>query len=58
LEEGARIVTFANGFVARELIVDIDDENRRLAYAVSGTIRDMMEHEAVAMRQTLGAADK
>jgi hypothetical protein len=34
LEEGARIVTFANGAVARELIVTVDDESRRLAYAV------------------------
>jgi len=29
-----RIVTFANGFVAREVIVDIDDARRRLAYSV------------------------
>jgi len=29
-----RIVTFANGFVAREVIVDIDDALRRLAYSV------------------------
>ena len=36
LEEGARIVTFANGLVARELIVDIDDETRRLVWAVVG----------------------
>ena len=36
LEEGARIVTFANGMVARELIVDIDDEGRRLVWAVVG----------------------
>jgi polyketide cyclase/dehydrase/lipid transport protein len=28
-----RIVTFANGFVARELIVDVDDSARRLAYS-------------------------
>ena len=28
-----RIVTFANGLVARELIVDIDDAAMRLAYA-------------------------
>ncbi len=34
LEEGARIVTFANGLVARELIVDIDDAARRLVWAV------------------------
>jgi len=29
----ARVVTFANGFVARELIVDMDDKTRRLAYS-------------------------
>jgi carbon monoxide dehydrogenase subunit G len=37
LEEGARVVTFGNGMVARELIVDIDDEARRLVWAVVGT---------------------
>ncbi len=36
LEEGARIVTFGNGVVARELIVDVDDEARRLVWAVVG----------------------
>ena len=29
-----RIVTFANGFVAREVIVDVDETRRRLAYSV------------------------
>ena len=29
-----RIVTFANGFVAREVIVDVDERRRRLAYSV------------------------
>ncbi|HEX7688042.1 MAG TPA: SRPBCC family protein [Burkholderiaceae bacterium] len=28
-----RVVTFANGFVAREMIVDLDDRRRRLAYS-------------------------
>jgi carbon monoxide dehydrogenase subunit G len=37
LEEGARLVTFANGFVARELLVTVDDAARRLAYAVTGS---------------------
>ena len=36
LEDGARIVTFGSGVVARELIVDIDDEARRLAWSVVG----------------------
>ena len=34
LEGEYRIVTFGNGLVARELIVDINDELRRFAYAV------------------------
>jgi uncharacterized protein YndB with AHSA1/START domain len=34
LEGDSRIVTFANGEVVRERIVDIDDPARRLAYAV------------------------
>ena len=37
LEEGARVVTFANGLVARELIVDIDDAAHRLVWAVVGS---------------------
>jgi carbon monoxide dehydrogenase subunit G len=37
LEDGARVVTFGNGQVARELIVDVDDTARRLAWAVVGT---------------------
>ncbi|HZR79880.1 MAG TPA: SRPBCC family protein [Candidatus Binatia bacterium] len=36
LEEGARIVTFGNGMVARERIVDVDDESRRVVWSVVG----------------------
>jgi carbon monoxide dehydrogenase subunit G len=36
LDGDARIVTFANGVTVRELIVDIDDAARRVAYAVVG----------------------
>ena len=37
LEPGARVVTFGNGMVVREPIVDIDDAERRLVWsAVSG----------------------
>ena len=43
--EEARIVTFANGFVARELIVDVNDRFRRLAYSVVGSER-MSHHNA------------
>jgi carbon monoxide dehydrogenase subunit G len=34
LEDGARIVTFANGTVAREVLVDCDEARQRLAYAI------------------------
>jgi hypothetical protein len=34
LEDDARVVTFANGNVARELLVDCDDARQRLVYAV------------------------
>ena len=36
LEEGARVVTFANGLVIRERFVTIDDQNRRFAYSATG----------------------
>jgi hypothetical protein len=36
LENGARIVTFGNGMVVRELIVSIDDEARRVAWSAVG----------------------
>ena len=36
LEAGARIVTFGNGMVVRELIVDLDDDARRLVWSARG----------------------
>ena len=47
LETEARVVTFANGMVVRELIVDIDDERRRLAYAAVG---GMFKHHNASMQ--------
>jgi fructose-1,6-bisphosphatase/sedoheptulose 1,7-bisphosphatase-like protein len=41
LDGEARIVTFANGTVARELLIDCDDARRRLAYAI---ISERMKH--------------
>ena len=35
LDGDARIVTFANSSVAREVLVDCDDARRRLVYAIS-----------------------
>ena len=46
LEEGARMVTFGNGLVVRELIVDVNDETRRLAWSVVGG--SMTHHNASA----------
>jgi carbon monoxide dehydrogenase subunit G len=46
LEEGARVVTFGNGLVAREVIVDIDDKARRLVWSVVGG--RMTHHNASA----------
>jgi carbon monoxide dehydrogenase subunit G len=37
LEEGARIVTFANGMVVREPLISVDDERRRIAWSAVGT---------------------
>jgi len=36
LEPGERVVTFANGMVVREPIVDINDEARRLVWSAIG----------------------
>ena len=46
LDGDARIVTFANGAVARELIVDLDDKARRLAYSVVESPLQMTHHHA------------
>lgn len=42
-----RTVTFANGMVVRERIVDIDEQRRRLCYTVLG---DMFEHHSASMQ--------
>jgi polyketide cyclase/dehydrase/lipid transport protein len=44
LDGEARIVTFANGTVARELLVDCDDVRKRLVYAVIS--ERMKQHSA------------
>jgi carbon monoxide dehydrogenase subunit G len=46
LEPGARVVTFGNGLVVRERIVDLDDEARRLVWSVVGS--RMTHHNASA----------
>ena len=49
LDGEARIVTFASGTVARELLIDCDDARRRLAYAV---ISERMKHYSASMQVT------
>ena len=53
LEEGARVVTFGNGMVARELIVDVDDEAHRVVWSVVGGA--MTHHNASAQVFAEGA---
>ncbi len=36
MDDGARIVTFGNGMVAREIIVSIDEFRRRLVWSIVG----------------------
>ena len=54
LEDGARVVTFGNGMVVRELIVDVDDRARRVAWSVVGGM--MTHHNASAQVFPDGAA--
>jgi hypothetical protein len=53
LEPGARVVTFGNGMVARELIVDLDEEARRLVWSASGG--RLTHHNASAQVFAAGA---
>ena len=46
VEGDVRIVTFASGVVVYELIVDVDDEARRIAYAVVGGSLEPEHHHA------------
>ena len=53
LDGDARIVTFGNGTVAREIMVDCDDSKRRLVYAIVN--ERIRQHSASA--QVFDAAD-
>ena len=46
LEGDARVVTFANGMVARELIVSVDDDLRRHSWSARG--ENLTHHNASA----------
>ncbi|WP_336967406.1 SRPBCC family protein [Sphingobium aromaticiconvertens] len=47
MQDDIRTVTFANGLVASEQIVTIDDADRRFAYHVMG---EMFEHHSASMQ--------
>ena len=55
LEADARVVTFTNGMVVRELSVDISDEHRRLAYAAVG---GMFKHHNASMQVVADGQDR
>jgi Polyketide cyclase / dehydrase and lipid transport len=46
LDGDCRVVTFANGMVARELLLDIDDVRQRFAYAVVESRLHFTHHSA------------
>src|SRR5579863_3094712 len=52
IEGDARIVTFANGTVARELLVDCDDARRRLVYAA---ISERVRHYSASVQVSAGS---
>ncbi len=47
MDGGARIVTFGNGLVARELIVDVDDQARRLVWSARS---ERLEHHNASVQ--------
>ncbi|MEP6838411.1 MAG: SRPBCC family protein [Bradyrhizobium sp.] len=56
LDGDARIVTFASGNVARELLVGCDDERKRLAYAIAANER--VQHYAGTVQVLAGGATR
>jgi Polyketide cyclase / dehydrase and lipid transport len=53
-----RIVTFSNGMVARERLVTLDDEARRLVYCIpelAPAVAGMMDHATPFLKKTLEA---
>ena len=46
MENDIRTVTFANGLVARERVITIDEQRRRIVYGVLG---EVFEHHSASM---------
>src|SRR5690242_21268777 len=51
LEPGARIVTFGNGTVLRELIVDVNDETKRVVWSAR---REQLTHHNASVQAFAG----
>ncbi|MBV8927719.1 MAG: SRPBCC family protein [Mycobacteriaceae bacterium] len=58
MEGDARVVTFGNGAVAREDIVSVDDETRRVAWAIVGQQFRHYNGAAQARMEVTGAASR
>lgn len=56
LDGDARIVTFASGNVARELLVGCDDDHKRLAYAIAANER--VQHYAGSVQVVADGATR
>lgn len=54
LDGDARIVTFANGSIAREVLVDCDDARQRLVYAINS---ERLKHYSASV-QVIADGDK
>jgi uncharacterized Fe-S cluster-containing protein len=54
LDGDARIVTFANGSVAREVLIDCDDARQRLVYAINN---ERLKHYSASV-QVIAEGDR
>jgi len=54
LDGDARIVTFSNGSVAREVLVDCDEARQRLVYAISN---DRLKHYSASVQVVADGAN-
>jgi carbon monoxide dehydrogenase subunit G len=55
LDGETRLVTFSNGMIVRELLVDIDDDARRIVYAV---VQGRLTHHNASMQVVAEGAER
>jgi hypothetical protein len=46
IEDDVRVITFVTGAVARERMVSLDDDNRRLVYSVTESALGLVHHQS------------